>query len=117
MSEKEEILDAINGVKADLTKAIDTNQKKFEKTMFGEDGTGGVMRQVIDVSGIVCGVKDVPDDRGLLGAVKDIEDCVSGKNGLKTKVERLETKQSIWNLSLTGGHVVTWVKMLLGLGS
>ena len=116
MGDRDEIIKAIAGSSAELKKLIDDNHKKFEITLFGENGSGGIMRNVIEVQGILYGVKNVPDDRGILGKVNDLDVCINGKNGIKTKVQRTEIKQGIWNLSLIGLQILTWAKMLFGIG-
>lgn len=104
---------------------IDRNLKEVKKVMFGEDGIGGITRNVVDLTTIVCGVKDVPDSRGLTGAVADIEHCLigtQGKPGLKQKLQEIETtandlktKQTWWNRGLSGAVILAWVKAWFGI--
>ncbi len=110
------ILSAIN----DLKDHQDENQKELKRVLFGQDGTGGIVRTLIDLESTVCGVKDSPDDRGIVGDVRDIKACIGGKKGLvakvsliDTEIEVIKTKQRIWNLSLTGGSALAWIKALM----
>ena len=104
---------------------INNNFKEIKNVMFGTDGIGGIARNVTDLVTIVCGMKDVPDSRGLVGSVKDIEDCLIGdkeNSGFKQRLRLVETsvddikkKQTWWNRSLSGAVVIAWIKAWIGL--
>ena len=123
MEAKLEILEAIQGVKQDLTKKIDDNQSKFENTMFGTDGSGGIMREVVNIKAEVFGMEGVPDSRGLVGVVKDhckIIDGSNGNPGCKQRIREVEKlakdvnrRQKWWNRGLSVTVIGAWVKSFL----
>ena len=84
MATGDDILKAIK----DLDMKVDKNHREVKKTLFGSDGMAGMLRCMVDLESTVCGVKDIPDDRGLVGDVKDIKVSIdgNGKEGLKSTV-------------------------------
>ncbi|MDY6857231.1 MAG: hypothetical protein SWO11_21520 [Thermodesulfobacteriota bacterium] len=120
MEAKAEILEAIQGVKKDLTKKIDDNQTEFKRVMFGQDGSGGLMKEVINIKSEVFGLEGVQDSRGLVGTVKDHERVMHGGNGRPGCQQRLSTveiatgkvekRQAWWNRGLSVTVIGAWVK-------
>lgn len=103
----------VNSSISDMKEEVRKNQRELKNVLFGRDGTGGIVRTLVDLESTVCGVKDSPDSRGLVGDVRDIRECMGGKDGLVTRVGNIETKQRIWNLSLGGGSLSALILAIL----
>ncbi|MFH1953154.1 MAG: hypothetical protein ABIL06_16240 [Pseudomonadota bacterium] len=58
--------------------------KGMKKSLFGEDGTGGMVRYIHDLQHTVCGNPNIAADNGLVGVVQEIR---KSTEGLKTDVE------------------------------
>lgn len=58
--------------------------KGMKKSLFGEDGTGGMVKCIHDLQHTVCGNPNIAADNGLVGTVQDIK---RSTDGLKTDIE------------------------------
>jgi len=104
-----------------LEEVRETNKKLdgMRKTLFGDDGQGGIVHTLHDLQSTVCGINSSQDDRGLVGDVKDIKTVLNGTHSrpgiigilgkLDSELRDVKDKQSIWNKSLTGGQLIAWI--------
>jgi len=69
----------------DMEKAdeILTEIKGMKKSLFGDDGTGGMVKCLHDLQHTVCGNPNVSTDSGLVGDVQEIK---SSTNGMRTDI-------------------------------
>jgi hypothetical protein len=103
---KADLTKKIDDNQADLTKKIDDNHSDLKKTLYGTEGTGGIVQNVQTLYTLVCGVPNTD----LKGIASNVSDLMNDKRN-----------QGIWNKSLSGGQLVTWVvliiKQFFGMGS
>lgn len=97
------IIDNLKELKKDLTKKMDDNHTELKKTLYGEDGTGGICQKINTHELILFGRGE---EKGIVG---DIEVMKSE-----------QSNQGIWNKGLGGGQFITWVvlavKSWMGIG-
>lgn len=95
----------------EVTKA-NRNLDGMRRTLFGDDGQGGLVKTTHDLQSTVWGINSSNDDRGLMGDVRDIKEALLGshkKPGMISELRDVKRKQSIWNKSLTGGQLLAWI--------
>lgn len=99
----QDIFNAVNNLTGEV--------KEFRKTLFGEDGMGGITRVAIDLQSCVNGNPDNPDDNGLVGDMKYMKNQIdgNGREGLKSRVTIIEKSQKRWNVGLSIAQLTTWI--------
>ncbi len=89
----------------DNGKEILNEIKGMKNSLFGSDGTGGMVKCLNDLVVTVCGNPKISDDKGMAGDVIEVKENVGL---LKIKVEVTETslKRSWWFIGVIVAGII-----------
>ena len=100
-----QILNAI----AQVDDKVDRNNTELKTTLYGIDGTSGLVHSVANLETKVC-----DPETGLVKETVLLRESITGKNGINTEIAKLKLRQRIWNTGFTITHAVNL--FVIGIG-
>ena len=103
----DEILSEIKGVNSKID-GVERQVDGIKKSLFGQDGTGGMVRTMSDLCHTIGGNPVIPDSRGIAGDFSDLKIHVKSING-DVKGQKTSIKWLTWATRVIVGAVATGV--------